>query len=119
MDMDSAFQAQLGDTELWRLVNTSSVTHLFHVHGVAYQIVDRDGSPPPPEEAGWKDTVMVHPNETVRIIMTFRDYADLDHPFMYHCHILPHVNLRPKCTVTLRPKYTTTIGGGSANLRRS
>ncbi len=29
------------------------------------------------------------------------------------------VNLRPKCTVTLRPKYTTTIGGGSANLRRS
>ena len=28
--------------------------------------------------------------ETVRIIQRFRDFADPDLPYMYHCHILEH-----------------------------
>jgi len=28
--------------------------------------------------------------ETVRIIMQFKDYADINVPYMYHCHILEH-----------------------------
>jgi FtsP/CotA-like multicopper oxidase with cupredoxin domain len=90
MRLDDAMRVQVGDTELWRVINNSGATHLFHIHDVQFQIVDRNGAPPPPQEAGWKDSVAVRPNETVRIIMTFTDYADLDHPYMYHCHLLNH-----------------------------
>jgi FtsP/CotA-like multicopper oxidase with cupredoxin domain len=90
MDSDRTMRVQLGDIELWRVQNSSGVTHLFHVHDVQFQIVDRNGLQPNPNEAGWKDTVMVHPNETVRIIMTFADYADPSAPYMFHCHILAH-----------------------------
>jgi hypothetical protein len=63
MDTDRTMRVQVGDTELWRVQNGSGATHLFHVHDVQFQIVDRNGVPPNPNEAGWKDTVMVHPNE--------------------------------------------------------
>ncbi len=33
---------------------------------------------------------LVRPDETVRIIKRFRDYADPVSPFMFHCHILEH-----------------------------
>ena len=90
MHLEDAMRVQLGDTELWRVINNSGATHAFHVHDVQFQIVDRNGAPPSPQEAGWKDTVVVRGNETVRIIMTFADFADLDHPYMYHCHLLNH-----------------------------
>jgi FtsP/CotA-like multicopper oxidase with cupredoxin domain len=90
MHFDGTLRVQLGDIELWHLINNSNATHVFHVHDVQFQIVDRNGAAPSLEEAGWKDTVVVRPNETVRIIMTFADYADLDHPYMYHCHLLNH-----------------------------
>lgn len=41
-------------------------------------------------ETGLKDTVLVNPNETVRLLMVFRDYSDGHNPYMYHCHILEH-----------------------------
>ncbi len=44
----------------------------------------------PAYEQGWKDTVIVHPAETVRLIMQFNDYADPHVPYMFHCHILEH-----------------------------
>ena len=90
MNLEGAMRVQLGDTELWRVINNSGVTHVFHVHDAQFQIVDRNGAPPSAPEAGWKDTVVVRPNETVRIMLTFADFADLDHPYMYHCHLLNH-----------------------------
>jgi len=90
MNMDGTMRVQLGDTELWRVINNSGQTHVFHVHDVQFQIVDRNGAPPPAQEAGWKDTVVVRPQETVRIAMAFTDFADPDHPYMYHCHLLNH-----------------------------
>ncbi|WP_425427507.1 multicopper oxidase domain-containing protein [Bacillus canaveralius] len=53
--------------------------------GDAVQL-DRDGKPPPANETGWKDTILVNPGEKVRAIATF-DQAGV---FMYHCHILEH-----------------------------
>jgi bilirubin oxidase len=50
----------------------------------------RDGSPPPDNEAGWKDTVLVMPGKTVRIIARFSDFVDPVNPYMFHCHILEH-----------------------------
>lgn len=81
---------QFNTTEIWELTNTSPMMHPFHVHNGQFQILDRDGSPPPDNEMGWKDTVQVGPGELVRIVMRFTDFRDEQNPYMYHCHILEH-----------------------------
>ena len=81
---------RLGDTEIWVIRSESNMAHPFHIHDVQFQILDRNGSSPPAAERGWKDTVLVMPDETVRVIARFADFADPDHPYMYHCHILEH-----------------------------
>lgn len=95
MDMDRIDeQLKLHDTEIWEITNEGigmmgnnmGMAHPFHGHGTQFRILDRDGSPPPPNEAGWKDTILVAPGEKVRAIATF-DHKGL---FMYHCHILEH-----------------------------
>jgi hypothetical protein len=92
---------QLEDTEVWKFVNRSGMTHPMHLHLVMFQVLDRQGFdeiggeivplgnpvPPPPQEAGWKDTVQVGPNEIVRVIAHFENYTGL---YAYHCHILEH-----------------------------
>jgi blue copper oxidase len=80
----------LGAVEEWRIVNRSPMTHPFHVHDVQFLVRSRNGAPPPEHERGWKDTVQVRPDETVSILAHFKDFADPDHPYMYHCHILEH-----------------------------
>jgi len=89
-DMTGTPHVRLGDTELWNIVNRSGATHMFHIHDIEFQIVDRNGAPPPDNELGWKDTVMVRPGETARVIMTFEDFADPNTPYMFHCHFLNH-----------------------------
>ena len=91
----------LGTTEIWSFINRSGISHPMHMHLVFFQVLDRQdfdivmgevvpiGSPVPaaPEEAGWKDTVMTHPNQITRVIARFEDYTGL---YPYHCHILEH-----------------------------
>ena len=79
-----------GATEIWVLRNRDPQPHNFHIHTVQFQVLDIDGAPPPPELAGWKDTVYLPPGSEVRIIATFPDYADPTWPYMYHCHLLWH-----------------------------
>jgi len=71
-------------------LNRSDDTHLFHIHDVQFQILDRGGAAPGPTEVGRKDTVMVRPGENVSLLMRFEDYADPAMPYMFHCHILQH-----------------------------
>jgi len=66
------------------------MAHPFHIHDIQFLILDRDGQAPSAGETGWKDTVLVLPNETVRVISRFEDFADPEIPYMYHCHILEH-----------------------------
>ena len=75
----------LGDTEIWEIFGMSMV-HPFHMHGVHFQVLDRNGQPPPANEQGWKDTVLISPEETVRVIARF-NYKGI---FMLHCHNLEH-----------------------------
>lgn len=92
MDMNRIDEElKLHDTEIWEISNESGgmmggMAHPFHAHGVQFQILDRDGNPPPANESGWKDTILVYPGEKVRAIATF----DHSGTFMYHCHILEH-----------------------------
>jgi suppressor of ftsI len=80
----------LGSVEIWNVKNDMGAPHSFHVHDVQFQVLSIDGAPPPPELAGWKDTVYLRPNVQYRLIMQFTDYSDPDHPYMYHCHLLAH-----------------------------
>lgn len=82
------FNIATGATEIWTVKNFADViAHPLHIHGGQFQILDRDGVPPPPSEMGWKDTILVNPLETVRVIMRFQD---LHGRYVYHCHILEH-----------------------------
>ncbi len=78
-----------GAHEIWELTNPGS-PHSFHIHEVAFQILDIDGEPPPPYARGRKDTVYLPPGSTVRLAGHFGPHTDPDHPYMYHCHMLEH-----------------------------
>lgn len=77
-----------------------SMAHPIHLHGQPFQIASRNlnaGNQDDYEtvrhgfiESGIKDTVLVMPGETVRIIKPFHDFKGL---FMYHCHNLEHEDM--------------------------
>ncbi len=75
-------------TEIWKIRNDSHMAHPFHAHATQYQVLDRDGTPASGTDLGWKDTFLIQPGETVRIIGKFEDVNKGD--YMYHCHILEH-----------------------------
>lgn len=83
-------KVKINDTEIWEITNPKDMmggmSHPFHIHGVQFQVLSRNGQEPPVNERGWKDTVLVYPNEDVKIIVKFTQKG----LFMYHCHILEH-----------------------------
>ena len=59
-----------GETVFWRLTHNGVDDHPIHFEYVNVQVIDRVGwdgtlKTPPPEEAGWKDTVIAHPLEDI------------------------------------------------------
>ena len=91
MDMDRVdVEVPAGATEIWEIRNSDGNPHSFHPHLVHFAVLDVDGDPPPPELAGWKDTIYVPPDTTVRIIARFDGEPDPTTPYMYHCHVLRH-----------------------------
>jgi len=95
MDMDRIDEyLNLNELEEWVVTNESAgmgmmsgeTPHPLHVHGVQFQVIERNGGEPPLNEQGWKDTVMVESGEEVRLLVKFKQKG----LFMYHCHILEH-----------------------------
>ncbi len=80
----------IGSKEMWTINNSSGLIHPFHIHSGHFNIVSRGGNTPPSHERGYKDVVIVYPDELVKFVMTFEDYTDTIYPYMYHCHILNH-----------------------------
>ena len=75
----------VGELQVWDVVNTTQIDHPFHLHGFFFQVLEIDGKKP-----AWRsleDVINVPPKATVRIAW----YPD-DRPgmWMYHCHILEH-----------------------------
>ena len=64
--------------------------HNFHIHDAAFRILDINGELPPEYERGRKDTVFIPDGAVVRMAVEFGDHADLQFPYMYHCHLLRH-----------------------------
>ena len=83
---------RFGDTERWTLT-VGDGQHVFHVHQTMFQILAINGEPPPPEEAGWEDSVWVNDDREVVIAVRFDTYATEDIPYLFHCHILDHEDL--------------------------
>jgi suppressor of ftsI len=91
MQMDRVNETvTLGSTEQWIVRNSQDRPHSFHVHDVQFLIRTIDGNDPPPELAGWKDTIYLRPQTEYSLVMQFDDYADPSSPYMYHCHLLWH-----------------------------
>ncbi|MFZ2726755.1 MAG: multicopper oxidase domain-containing protein [Methylococcaceae bacterium] len=76
------------------------MAHPIHLHGQAFSILSRSIAKEQEADyatvregfinSGLKDTVLVMPNETVRIIKPFQDFKGL---FMFHCHNLEHEDM--------------------------
>lgn len=74
--------------EEWKFINTTNNFHPMHVHGVMFQVHSRNGNTNlSPNDRGWKDTVLVNPNETVSVLAKFNDYSGI---YLLHCHNLEH-----------------------------
>ncbi|MFD1362802.1 multicopper oxidase family protein [Lentibacillus salinarum] len=84
------FTQEQGDTEVWEIYNKpdemGGMVHPFHIHGAQYKVLSRDGEEPPKNEQGWKDTISVEPDETVKVAVQFKEKG----VYMFHCHNLEH-----------------------------
>lgn len=111
---------RLDTVEIWNLLNLTADAHPVHLHLVRFQILDRrpydtfayardktlrytgPAQPPPPQEAGWKDTVRCDPGMATRIIVRFEGYAGR---YVWHCHLLEHED-----NEMMRPYETLSAG---------
>jgi suppressor of ftsI/bilirubin oxidase len=89
--------------EAWDIRNFQpSMPHPMHIHGFQFRVLSREGSPEQQKklaiepgglaatDLGWKDTVLVWPGETVRIVTDFSHPFLGDQVYMVHCHNLEH-----------------------------
>jgi FtsP/CotA-like multicopper oxidase with cupredoxin domain len=92
-DVISAF-IRRDSAEIWNLKSSGGWAHPFHVHFEEFQVLSRDGKPPPPDEVARKDIVnigqaAVGQDGTGRasLFLQFRDFLG-DYPV--HCHNVVH-----------------------------
>ena len=97
---------RLNTIEVWEFVNIrgggmmDSLPHPMHMHGEQFQVLERRVDPAMKAawetlkdgfvDEGWKDTVLVTPGESVKVIRRFGDFTGL---FLYHCHNLEHEDM--------------------------
>ncbi len=104
-------KVKAGSLEVWEIVNDVNpgemmdplgMAHPFHIHGVHFQVLERTLRSDYPEfaagydsvsagfvDAGWKDTVLIMPGETVKLLMQMPAEPGR---FVYHCHNLEHAD---------------------------
>lgn len=84
------FTQEQGVTEVWEIYNKpdemGGMIHPFHIHGTQVKILSRDGKEPAENERGWKDSISINPDETVKLAVQFKHKG----VYMFHCHILEH-----------------------------
>lgn len=97
--------------EEWKFINTTNNFHPMHVHGVLFQVYSRNGNTNlAPNDKGWKDTVLVNPNETVQTLVKFIDYSGT---YLLHCHNLEHeddgmmLNIKIDATTNIEDEDST------------
>lgn len=110
------FQVPFGDVEIWEYRNTGTEPHPMHAHAALCQVVSRSSTASlPAEDTGWKDTVLVNPGETVRVLTRFDTHPGV---FVHHCHNLEHEDsgMMQNFVVLPRPVLAVHRDGLNANL---
>jgi FtsP/CotA-like multicopper oxidase with cupredoxin domain len=76
-----------GSVEQWVFDGSQAEEpHPMHIHAAQFQVVARNGNPTSdPKDRGWKDTVIVPPFSSVRLLVRFGSESGL---FVAHCHNL-------------------------------
>src|SRR5262249_30241521 len=90
----------LGDVEEWTIRNESDEMHTFHMHQVAFQVVEVNGQKT--DFVGMQDNVNVPVRATVKIILAFTDPAIVG-KFAYHCHVLSHEDKGMMAVIEVKP----------------
>ncbi|MDO4927556.1 MAG: multicopper oxidase domain-containing protein [Corynebacterium sp.] len=77
--------------EIWEVTNgNSDWIHNFHIHNARFQVLEVSNTDVEFWHEGWKDTVMLPPSSTARLLVEFGYHPDPHYPYMYHCHMLYH-----------------------------
>lgn len=99
------------ELEEWKFINNTNNFHPIHVHGVMFQIYSRNGNTNLlPNDKGWKDTVLINPNETVQILVKFNDYSGI---YLLHCHNLEHED--DEMMLNIKIENSTEVNGENLN----
>ena len=103
-------RVKLNTTEVWEFTNSGSsggrmggmmqMPHPVHIHGLQFQIIERDVSQVSPSvwnsmkdgfiDDGWQDIFLLLPGMRVKVALKFEDFIGL---FIYHCHNLEHEDM--------------------------
>lgn len=99
------------ELEEWKFINNTDEHHPMHIHGVMFQVHSRNGNTNlPANDKGWKDTVLVNPNENVSVLVKFVDYSGI---YLLHCHNLEHeddgmmINIRIDSSTSVEDEETS------------
>ncbi|MDB5866861.1 MAG: Bilirubin oxidase [Betaproteobacteria bacterium] len=100
---ETAFSVARGSKEIWEFRNPHpAMPHPVHVHGFQYRMLERKHGPAhlarlavdarglPAAETGWKDSVLLWPGETLRMLLDFTHPFSGDQIYMLQCHNLEH-----------------------------
>ncbi len=79
-------EVDLGADVIVELRNLSGTEHPFHIHGLVFEVLSRNGIAPTTRR--WSDTE----NLAIRDVLRIRIPADNVGTWMAHCHILPHAD---------------------------
>jgi spore coat protein A len=78
---------RLSSTEIWEIGAENAPP--VHLHLVHFRVLSRDGGPPGPYDAGWKDTVSLE-DGTVRVAARFDGWRG---KYVFRCHNLEHEDM--------------------------
>ena len=94
MDLNTINETvSLNQLEIWEITNQMRMPHNFHMHGIHFIPIERNGSAANLEaweRNCYKDTIFLAANDRVKVLVKMEDYTDRNNPYMYHCHILEH-----------------------------
>ncbi|MFV8782759.1 multicopper oxidase family protein [Microbulbifer sp. SA54] len=92
----------LESTERWILKNGGGGwSHPIHIHLSASQVQRINGSIPPRELRHNSDTMALPPNGMIELLIRFGTFTG---PFVFHCHVLEHEDMRMMAVFDPRPE---------------
>lgn len=84
------FNYSNGDVVEFTITNNTGMYHPMHFHGFQFRVTYRSSGGLRATDMGWKDTVIVGPGETVKVVIDMSHTFSQTQWYLLHCHILEH-----------------------------